>query len=228
MDGNKVSFDQANKLIREAKRIEETNPKKSVSLVRKAIKIRSEYLQHDHFLLAKYLTMLGDFGKAKEIFDDMLKMLDVKNIYLYNTVLSEIYEKKCNLLFAENKWKKFLLYYLYADYNKVLGLCSQGKGLTMLEIVQNSKSFDEYFILNRSKLNYSLSKVNAIDDKEFIFRTYISYLKSQINDLDYLCVKGDECFNMNMDYDPKAAEIYHRLNGKDLQNYLNEKFLSYS
>ena len=228
MSDKKQLFDQANKLIREAKKIEKKNIKKSINLVKEAIKIRPDYLQYDYFLLAKYITMQGNFEKAKEIFDDMLKRLDINNIYFYNTVLSEIYEKECNLLNSENKWKEFLLCYLFADYNKVLGLCSQGKGLTMLDIILKSKSFDEYFILNKAKLNQSLKNINAMNDKEFIFFTYISYLRNIIEDLHYLSVKGDECFNMNMDYDSKASEIYYKLNGPDFQNYLNQKLLSYN
>ena len=99
----------------------------------------------------------------------------------------------------------FLLCYLYADYNKVVGLCSQGKGLTMLDIVLKSKSLDEYFVLNKSKLNRSLKNINALNDKEFIFSTYISYLRNIIEDLHYLSEKGDEYFNMNVEYDSKAA-----------------------
>ena len=226
MADKKQLFDQANKLIREAKTIEEKDVKKSIKLVREAIKIRPEDLQYDYFLLAHYLTTLGKFGEAKEIFDEMLKKLDINNIYFYNTVLSEIYERECNLLNSEHKWKEFLICYLYADYNKVLGLCSQGKGLTMLDIIQKSKSFDEYFVLNKKKLNQSLENIDAIGDKEHIFSTYISYLRNIIEDLHYLSVKGDECFNMNMQYDSKASEIYYRLNGKDFQNYLDQKLLS--
>ncbi|MGI9533327.1 MAG: hypothetical protein ACR2NW_00105 [Thermodesulfobacteriota bacterium] len=225
MADNKALFDQANKLIRKAKTIEEDDIQNSVKLVREAIKIRPNYLQYDYFLLANYLTMLGHFGKAKEIFEEMLKRLDINDIYFYNTVLSEIYERKCNLLYTKSKWNKFILCYLSADYNKVLGLCSQGKGLTMLDIILKSKSFDEYFVLNKSKLNQTLKNLNAINDKEFIFSTYISYLKDKIKDLDYLSVKGDECFNMNFDYDSEAAEIYYKLNGTEFKNYLNQKLL---
>ena len=95
----------------------------------------------------------------------------------------------------------------------------------MLDIIQKSKSFDEYFVLNKKKLNQSLENIDAIGDKEHIFSTYISYLRNIIEDLHYLSVKGDECFNMNMQYDSKASEIYYRLNGKDFQNYLDQKLL---
>ena len=228
MDDKGDFYIQANKLIKQAKKLEDIDIQKSIRLVRKAIKIRPKYLQHDYFLLARYFTMTGQFKKAEEVFEKMLARLDKKNIYFYNTVLSEIYERKCNLLFAEHEWKNFLLCYLNADYNKVVGLCSQGKGLTMLDIILKSKCFDEYFILNRLKLNQSLRNFNALNDKEFIFLTYISYLKDQIGDLDYLSIKGDECFAMQNEYDSKAAEIYNRLNGADFQNYLDQKFASYS
>lgn len=227
MVDNKELYSQANNLIRESKKLEDKDTEKAIDLVKEAIKIRPDYLQYDYFLLARYLTKKGQFEKAKEIFDEMLKRIDINNIYFYNTVLSEIYEKECNLLYSEKKWKQFLRCYLSADYNKVLGLCSQGKGLTMLDIILKSKSFDEYFVLNKSKLKQSLKHINAIDDKEFIFSTYISYLKDKIEDLHYLSIKGDECFSMCMNYDPKAAEIYYELNGKDFQNYLNEKLLSH-
>ena len=227
MADKKGLYDQANKLIREAKKLESKDTQKSINLVQEAIKIRSVYLQHDHFLLAKYQTMLGNYDKAHEIFKEMLKKLDVDNVYFYNTILSEIYEKECNLLFSQNKWKEFLLCYLSADYNKILGLCAQGKGMTMLDIILDTTSFDDYFLLNKSRLIESLKNINAENDKEFIFTTYISYLKDIIEDLYYLSEKGEECFHMNMEYDPKAAEIYYKLNSKGFTDYLNQKFMSY-
>jgi len=227
MADKKELFNQAKELIREAEKIEEKDTKKSIKLVREAIKIRPDYSLYDYFLLAKHLTMLENYEEAKEIYDEMLNRLDINNIYSYNTVLSEIYENKCILLYIKNKWKEFINFYLIADYNKVLGLCSQGKGLIMLDIILKSKSFDEYFVLNNLKLNHSLKKLNAENNKELIFSNYNSFLKDNIEDLEYLNLKGDECFNMNIKYDSKAAEIYYKLNGADLHNYLNQMFLSY-
>ena len=227
MADKKELINQAKELIREAEKIEEKDTQKSIKLVREAIKIRPDYSLYDYFLLAKYLTMQENFEEAKKIYDEMLNRLDINDIYSYNTVLSEIYENKCNLLYIKNKLKEFIFCYLIADYNKVLGLCSQGKGLIMLDIILKSKSFDEYFVLNNLKLNHFLKKLNAENNKELIFSNYISYLRDNIQDLEYLYLKGDECFNMNIKYDSKAAEIYYKLNGKDFEIYLKQMFLSY-
>lgn len=219
-------IDKANKLIREAERIREEDPDKSIKLIKEAIKIRPNYLLYDYFLLIRYFTKLKNFDNAKKIFTEMINRLDKNNIYFYNTVLSEIFENKCNLLYSQQKWKEFIFCYLSADYNKVLGLCSQGKGQVMLDIIRNAKSFDEYFVLNNIRLNNSLKKLNAEKEKELLFSSYISFLKTKISDLDYLSEKGDLCFNMKLKYDERAAGIYHKLNETDIKNYIKPAFLS--
>lgn len=226
MAKNKELIEKANKLISEAERIKEEDPNRSINLIKEAIKIRPDYLLYDYFLLIRYLTKLENFGKAKKIFTEMINRLDKNNIYSYNTVLSEIYENKCNLLFSQKKWKEFIYCYLSADYNKVIGLCSQGKGESMIEIIMKAKSFDEYFILNNLRLNRALKMLNAENEKELLFSAYIKFLKTKIADLDYLSEKSDEYFNMNMDYDEKAEDIYNELNEKDIREYIDHAFLA--
>ncbi len=225
MAGNSELTNEATKLIEEAEKTAEHNVQKSIKLIKKAIKIRPDYLLYEHFLLANYLTKSGKFNDAHKVFGDIIGRLDINNIYSYNLLLSEIYEKKCNLFYSKKRWEEFVHYYLLADYNKVLGLCSQGKGQTMLDIIEKSKNFDEYFLLNNSKLNSSLKNCYELNDKEVIFLKHINYLKNIIPDLNYLIVKGDECFNFKTEYDSKAKEIYIKFNGKDYIDYLNNTIL---
>lgn len=222
MIGNVDFTDKATKLINEAENKSDQNIQQSIRLIKKAIKIRPDFVLYEHFLLASYLTRAEKFNEAHKVFGDIISKLDINNIYSYNLLLSEIYEKKCNLFYSKKRWREFVHYYFLADYNKVLGLCSQGNGQAMLDIIEKSKTFDSYFLLNNAKLNSSLGKIYDLNDKEVIFLKHINYLKDIIPDLAYLNLKGDECFSFKTEYDTKAKEIYTNLNGNDYIDYLNK------
>ena len=222
MIGNVDLTDEATRLITEAENTADQNIQQSIRLIKKAIKMRPGFVLYEHFLLADYLTKADKFNEAHKVFGNILSRLDLNDRYSYNLLLSEIYEKKCNLFYSKKRWKDFVHYYLLADYNKVLGLCSQGNGQAMLDIIDKSKKFDEYFLLNNAKLNNSLEQIYNIKDKETIYRKHIIYLKEKTLELSYLNMKSYDSYNFKTEFDSKAKKIYTKLNGTDYINYLNK------
>ena len=94
MADNKELYSQANKFIREAKKLEDKDTEKAIDLVKEAIKIRPDYLQYDYFLLARYLTKQGQFEKAKEIFNTNAMSI----VFSVEPLFPEFMERKSGMI----------------------------------------------------------------------------------------------------------------------------------
>lgn len=174
---------EADNLIKEATKQKHVDIEKAIDLIRRAIKIRPQFLIDDYFKLANYLFISGKNDEAFSVYAELVLKADIKDKFFYNLNLSSVYNKMALQVFREEKYEDFLYYYTLTLINDIIGLASQGRAEIYIERYSQSPTFDLFFQFNQTKVNKSFKKLGVETNKQSFLFKFDKYLKGRLNSI---------------------------------------------
>lgn len=232
IDDYERQHNEYNKLMKEAALLKKEDIGQSIELIKQAIAIFPDAALSGQIHLANYIHFSGCITEAYNGLFDLLSSLDRTDYVLYNSNVTDVYDRLCILSYKDKDYKNYLKFYFKWLNNATVRNACQGRSYEMW-------TDDLLSFMAPTKVAGCFKKLNKNDSKITINELLNEYFESKKDVLKKVCLfvkdverkpsnmnesgweKTNKYFNKSSNY----QKLYNDLNNDDFDNFIEDKLM---